>query len=297
MLRTLLFLILITPTLSAQSNQRVIDRALQLFDANNDGQLSAQERAAAERFWNRDPNAKTFTFEVDGLQRTAIVYAPDEPQQPPLVFGFHGHGGNARNAARSFRLHDLWPEAVVVYMQGIPTPGPLTDPEGKRNGWQHSAGELGDRDLRFFDAVLAKMKAEFGIDASNVFSTGHSNGGGFTYLLWAQRPEVFTAMAPSASAASRQLKGLKPKPVLHIAGANDPLVRYQWQERTIEYLKQLNQTGDPVSRGRGLTVFPSTNGTPVFTLLHEGGHKFPQSAPGEIIAFFKEMARQRQISQ
>src|SRR6478672_3764464 len=50
----------------------------------------------------------------------------------PLVFDFHGHGGKDRHAARSHRLHEAWPEAVVVYMQGLNTPGKLTDPEGKK---------------------------------------------------------------------------------------------------------------------------------------------------------------------
>lgn len=105
------------------------------------------------------------TWEIADKTREALIFKPlKETRAAPVVFGFHGHGGNARNAARSFRMHELWPEALVVYMQGIPTPGPLTDPEGKRNGWQHNAGEQEDRDFKFFDAVLARVRQDYKID-------------------------------------------------------------------------------------------------------------------------------------
>jgi polyhydroxybutyrate depolymerase len=127
-------------------------------------------------------------WDVDGVRREALVVTPaDGEDLAPVVFVFHGHGGTARQAARSFDLHTHWPEAIVVYPQGLPTPGRLTDPEGKRNGWQHAAGEQEDRDLKFFDAMLASLKSEHNIDESRIYCTGHSNGGGFTYLLWAAR--------------------------------------------------------------------------------------------------------------
>ena len=89
------------------------------------------------------------------------------------------------NAARSFQIHERWDEAIVVYMQGLNTPGQLTDPEGKKRGWQKEKGDQKDRDLRFFDEVLKAMKSEYKVDVKRIYSTGHSNGGGFTYLLWA----------------------------------------------------------------------------------------------------------------
>ena len=65
------------------------------------------------------------------------------------------------NAARSFRYHELWPEAIVVYMQGLKTPGQLTDPKGLRAGWQKEKGDQDDRDLKFFDAVLQSLKKDY----------------------------------------------------------------------------------------------------------------------------------------
>src|SRR4051812_14847567 len=78
------------------------------------------------------------TWDVDGVKREALVYTPAKKTEGklPLVFDFHGHGGTARLAARTHRFQEDWPEAVVVYMQGLNTPGKLTDPEGKKSGWQ-----------------------------------------------------------------------------------------------------------------------------------------------------------------
>ena len=61
------------------------------------------------------------SFTVDGVARTALVYVPAtaKASPTPLVFVFHGHGGSARQAARSFHIEQEWPEAISVYMQGL----------------------------------------------------------------------------------------------------------------------------------------------------------------------------------
>jgi polyhydroxybutyrate depolymerase len=228
---------------------------------------------------------------VDGVTREALMAAPAVAKisPTPVVFAFHGHGGTMRNAARQFGYHALWPEAIVVYMQGLNTPGRLTDPEGKRPGWQHGSGEQNDRDLRFFDAVLASLKSENKIDERRIYSTGHSNGGGFTYLLWAARPDVFAAVAPSSAAAARAMNDLKPKPVLHVAGEKDPLVKYEWQKRTMDSLRKLNGCDESgTAWDKWCTLYPSKAGTPVVTFIHPGDHAFSREAPPVIVKFFKE---------
>jgi polyhydroxybutyrate depolymerase len=228
---------------------------------------------------------------VDGVAREALVSIPEtaRTEAAPLVFGFHGHGGSMRNAARSFRIHTLWPEAIVVYPQGLNTPGQLTDPEGKKSGWQSGPGAMGDRDLKFVDAMLEGLQKDLKVDSRRVFSTGHSNGGGFTYLLWAARGEKFAAFAPSASAAGRVARDLKPKPVFHIAAENDELVKFEWQKLMIEHVRRLNQCGDGAAWDgeKGCTVYTSKIGAPVITFIHAGGHRYPEDAPARIVKFFK----------
>ncbi len=230
-------------------------------------------------------------FTIDGVKRTALVYVPATAVKDkfPVVFVFHGHGGNSRNAQRTFAMNEHWPEAISVYMQGLNTPGRLTDPEGKKAGWQSRAGDQGDRDLKFFDAVIARLKKEYPVDAQRIFATGHSNGGGFTYLLWAERGDVFAAVAPSAAAALRQPDRFKPKPVMHLAGEQDPLVKFSWQKATMDGVRKLNgceSGGQPWDKL--CTIYPSKTGTPLVTYIHSGGHEFKREAAPLIVKFFKE---------
>jgi polyhydroxybutyrate depolymerase len=230
------------------------------------------------------------TWTVDGVVREALVAVPSSAttNESPVVFAFHGHGGTMRSAARSFGYHQIWPEAIVVYPQGLNTPGRLTDPEGKKPGWQSAAGDQHDRDLKLFDAMLASLKTQHQVDGKRVYATGHSNGGGFTYLLWATRGEALAAVAPSAAIATGTLAGLKPKPVLHLAGEQDQLVRFAWQERTITFLRRLNGCGEGSPWAEAGTLYASPAGTPVATFIHPGGHEFPREAPPLIVRFFKE---------
>lgn len=233
-------------------------------------------------------------FKVDGISREALAYIPASAKEKPtpIVFVFHGHGGRAQNAARMFAMNRHWPEAISIYMQGLNTPGRLADKEGKAPGWQQFQGDHGDRDLKFFDAVLERLKKDYKMDSKRVFSTGHSNGGMFTYLLWAERGDVLAAVAPCAGMTVESVPKLKPKPVMHIAGEKDPVVKFQWQERTIEAVRKINgceAEGKPWDKD--CTLYPSKTGTPVIAYIHSGGHVVPAAAPELIVKFFKEVVK------
>jgi polyhydroxybutyrate depolymerase len=246
---------------------------------------------AAEAAWPE--GVRRVELQVDGVMREALVYAPAsaKARATPVVFVWHGHGGNMRNTVRSFAMNTHWPEAISVYAQGLNTPGRLTDPEGKKPGWQGRVGDQGDRDLKFFDALLAKLKADFQVDARRIYSTGHSNGGGFTYLLWGARGDVFAAMAPSAAAAARTDRAqstLKPKPAMHLAGEKDPLVKYEWQQAAMAAVRKINgcaAEGKPWDER--CLIYESKTGTPFVSFIHPGGHEFHRDAPRLIAKFFK----------
>ncbi|MDA1263276.1 MAG: esterase [Planctomycetota bacterium] len=231
---------------------------------------------------------------VDGVERTALVHVPsDMSASMPLVFCWHGHGGSAERVSRSWAMLQAWPEAILVFPQGLPTVGKLTDPEGKKSGWQHANGENGDRDLKFFDAMLASLRKEYKIDDRQIYSTGHSNGGGFTYLLWKTRGTNFAAIAPVAAASLKSDSGLIPIPVLHIAGKNDPLVKFSWQQKTFDNVRKANDCSNEakpwVKEGVfTATIYESTKGAPLITAIHEGKHEYPKGSAELIVRFFKE---------
>ncbi len=241
-------------------------------------------------------SGKEESWDVGGLKREAWVYVPEKKSNEPVpvVFVFHGHGGKAERAKGQFKIHELWPEALVVYPQGVNTPGALTDPKGKRSGWQSKAGDHGDRDLLFFDAMLSDLSKRYSVDAKRVYATGHSNGGGFSYLLWAERGDRLAAIGPSA-AVSRNILNANPLPVVKISGQNDRLVKYDWQKATLAIVKRINGAeGDGLPWGKGVkgaTHYKSEKGADVLSVIHQKGHRLDQDSIPLIVEFFKKQVR------
>lgn len=242
---------------------------------------------------------ETWTLSVDGVERTALVHLPEaarsggpEPGEPaPLVLAFHGHGGRATGFARQFGLHREWPEAIVAYPQGLPTPSRLVDPQGKRSGWQNRAGDQGDRDLALFDALLERVESEAAVDADRIHVTGHSNGGGFTYLLLEERAAVLASVSPSASGKGRGSGGKASREVavLHAGSPRDRLVRWTWQEAAIRGLRRARDCGEgePWELDPRVTRFPAEKGADVLLFEHGGGHRHNRAHAGLAVRFFK----------
>jgi polyhydroxybutyrate depolymerase len=237
--------------------------------------FSAQT-ASAER-------SEVMTWKIDGNTRRAIVYAPlttSSGGKAPLVMSFHGHGDNMENFQRT-NLHEWWPEAIVVYFQGLPS-------RDGQPGWQVDREEH-DRDLTLVDAALVSLREKFRVDDSRIYATGFSNGANFTYLLWAERPQVFAAFAPVA-ARLRPMTVLKePRPVFHIAGRQDRQIPFADQEKTIEAARQVDRATDAGKPcGNGCTLYGAGGAAPVMAWIHPGAHEYPSGTSDRITQFFRE---------
>ena len=233
-------------------------------------------------------------WKVNDTQRDALVYIPAAAKNKPtpIIFAFHGHGGTMENMMNSRDFEKLWPEAIIVYPQGLNTPGQITDPKGARAGWQKAPGDMSDRDLKFFDSMLTTFKNDYQIDGKRIYATGHSNGGSFTYILWATRSNVFAAFAPSSAAALKLVNQLTPKPALHIIGDNDPLVKPAWQKLMYNNVMRINNSSKAGENyAKYATLYPSPTGTPFVLYEHPGGHVYPQEANEVVIQFFKSCAK------
>lgn len=239
---------------------------------------------------------KPESFTVDGVERQALVYPNSKPAPAagaPVVFVFHGHGGTAQNVARRFRIHELWPEAVVVYMQGIPGVQGITDPEGTRNGWQKSPGEVGNRDIKFFDVALERMKTKYKTDPNRVYVLGHSNGGRFVNVLWNSRGDKLAALCSVAGPGGVLIDKAAPKSVYIIAGEKDPIVPFQTQQNSIERARRLLKTDPSKAKVNGLErTEAGVNGSELVTYIHPGGHEVPLETLPSVIKFFQRHIRQ-----
>ena len=196
-------------------------------------------------------SAKIMTWTVGGDKRQAIVYAPSTAaggNRAPVVLSFHGYGDDMQNFQHT-DMHRAWPEALVVYFQGLPSGGgPF--------GWQTERGQNDDRDLKLVDAALASLRETYMVDEARIYSTGFSNGGNFTYLLWAERPAVFAAFAPVAARLRPSVKPALPKPLFHVAGTRDAQILFADQQQAIDAAKHVDGVTDKgASCGSGCTIY------------------------------------------
>ncbi|HJM65359.1 MAG: dienelactone hydrolase family protein [Roseibacillus sp.] len=191
--------------------------------------------------------------------------------------------------ARGFALHRHWPEAIVIYPQGLPVSS-FYDPEGRRSGWAKNPGE--NRDLAFFDKLLKYAKKKWRVDENRIHATGHSNGGGFTYLLLFERGGHLSSVAPSSAGVSRDLRGRKPvsRPIFHLIGERDRIVPPEWQDPVIEKIKEYHDCG-PGKKWKDhaqCMEFPSAKGAPLVVYRHPGGHRMPGDSAELIAAFLRQ---------
>ena len=237
----------------------------------------------------RGVSAEVMRWQVDGETREAIVYAPAASRGSggvPLVLSFHGYGDNMQNFQRT-NVHVAWPDAIVVYFQGLET-------RGGRPGWQVESGDGVDRDLKLIDVALASLRETYDVDDDRIYATGFSNGGMFTYLLWAERPGVFAAYAPVAGLLRPSVRPQQPRPLVHVAGERDRVVSFSAQGTAIEIAIEVNDVGaTPTRCGDGCMIYGPDTPAPVMTWFHSGGHVYPRGTAERIVSFFRDHSRTR----
>jgi polyhydroxybutyrate depolymerase len=231
---------------------------------------------------------ETQKISVDGVEREFNVYFPKtkDARPRPVIFAFHGHGGNMNYSVQKFKFYETVPNAISVYMNGLPTPG-RTDPDGKKNGWQNKVGELGDRDLKFFSQVLNWVKSKAIIDEGNIFSMGHSNGAGFTMALWNANPSLFKGLGVCSGGGIARAAN-KPTAFFAQSGQNDPIVPFRGQSASVNQVKKVNK-----SQGDGKSWQPNSTrwegAAPVVWYVTDGKHDLPEEALGQLTKFFVEL--------
>ena len=118
----------------------------------------------------------------DGNNREYALYIPesyDGSQEVPLLFNFHGGGGNIAEHISSADMRPIADTAnfILVYPQAVPDPG-----NGGATSWMHKAPTTFD-DVPFVEAMIDVIAGEYMIDNDRVYVCGYSLGGEFTYEL------------------------------------------------------------------------------------------------------------------
>lgn len=136
-------------------------------------------------------------FVDGGINREYIYYhASSAGPDCPLVMVLHGYGGNAQDIMDYSEFNALAEEFgfAVCYPQGI---------EDNSNtpfwnvGYAFHTNQTVD-DVAFITNLVDSLQAWHSLSDEDVFSTGMSNGGDFSYLLACEASDVFKGIAPIA---------------------------------------------------------------------------------------------------
>lgn len=179
--------------------------------------------------------------------RRYLVYAPARlPDEPvPVVFVFPGATASAESAALYYthtRFETLADRDsfIVVYGNGLPK-SPLSSetPSVPKGGFlagcfaRHGGEGL---DVTYVRKIVAQLDTELKVDHARIYATGLSMGGGMSFQLALEAPDLVAAIAPVAGVPFQPqgewLKSCHPKPghgqvsVAMLAATADPFISY-----------------------------------------------------------------------
>ncbi|KAF1344837.1 putative ferulic acid esterase [Delphinella strobiligena] len=181
-------------------------------------------------------NNITYTT-TSGVQRTMLLHIPtnyDIDLPTPLMFSFHGHGRNGswHENLTQFSNELFNPDMFVVYPNGI------------NEIWQGDPNATDYDDISFVLELMKSFEDEFCIDKSRIYSSGQSNGGGFTLdqlACNATASNKFAAFMGGSAAAYQGTSNISCDPatvpipcspgrpfipILEIHGTNDTTIAY-----------------------------------------------------------------------
>jgi poly(3-hydroxybutyrate) depolymerase len=232
----------------------------------------------------------TLDLEIDGVKRSARVFAGEkaETEPSPLLIVFHGRGDNERDFSRAVGLHDDWPEATVVYPRGE-----VRKDEAGMRGWlgAHDRDDV-NHDLVFVDRMLEELPKRYRVDPRKVYVGGFSNGGRFTFILLARRPDAFAAFVPVGALDASVSGATQPRPVMYLFGRGEPREYERTWAETVVAIARLNKAdGRKRDWAPGFTEYMAgEGGATTIVSLYDAGHIWPYSGNEQIIRFLKEHA-------
>lgn|GEM_PF-754466 len=149
--------------------------------------------------------------------RLIVPKSVDLTKPTPLVFAFHGLFDSKNLMPMYSQLDKLAEEKGFI----------LVFPNGLNRHWSIIPA-LAKDDIAFFDALYARLTAEYNVDLNRVYLTGMSNGAYFSNLIASQRTEIIAAIATHSGGigfvAAKPPEGKHKYPVLVVHGVDDSIV-------------------------------------------------------------------------
>ncbi|MEM6992124.1 MAG: hypothetical protein AAF721_16560 [Myxococcota bacterium] len=233
------------------------------------------------------------TIDVGGTEREYLLHVGGTLAAPPaVVFAWHGFGSKAEFSRAAMKAPELWDDAIVVAPRGLPRTFEQFG-DTPRDGWQIAKGDLEDRDLAFFDAIVGSLTAEGCLDASRVYTTGFSNGGFFSNVLACHRGEVIAAAAPAGGGGPFTLPCGPKVPVLITHGRVDEVVPYPSALKSFAHWSAHNGCGDDSAPPEdGCAAATGCPDTAAVRMCSENlGHRWPEGQAERTAEFLRRFVQ------
>lgn len=241
---------------------------------------------------NTVPTSGLRTVNSGGLQRTYYLDLPsdyDPAAAPgPLIIAYHGTGGSHQAWFDDYRLREVVGDgAILVYPDALPNSANI-------NQWDF------ENDFQLFEDLLDRLPALVNFDASRIFVTGHSSGGGFAHEVGCKYGDRIRAIAPVAGSLTATTC-VGAVAVLQIQGEYDPLVPIGVAELGHRFWTLYNGFS-LTSRNPGIVTecidhAPGPSDYPMQWCLHQEGqgagnaaHGWPSFASTAIWDFFRGLS-------
>jgi polyhydroxybutyrate depolymerase len=171
-----------------------------------------------------EPKAGEFASESLAVGKATRVYrlvvpkTVDLTKPAPLVVSFHGMGIDSK---------DFMPWYTDLNKTAEKHKFLLAFPEAIGRSWGLASDKV-NSDLAFFDALVAKLAADYKVDANRLYVIGMSNGGYFAHLVGKERStQVAAVCSHSGPLGLQTLLGINAKrkfPVLIVHGDKDRIL-------------------------------------------------------------------------
>ncbi len=165
--------------------------------------------------------------------RMVVPRTVDLRSPAPLVIALHGIAVDSKDLM--FRYTNL---AATAEKHGFL----LCFPDAMDKRWGLGPDRV-RQDLKFFDDLLAKLKAEYQIDTHRIYVVGMSNGGYFAQVIGRERSTVVAAVASHSGPLGLEtlagINAVRKFPVMIVHGTQDRVFRSEtFRENRDKYKKE-----------------------------------------------------------
>lgn len=143
-------------------------------------------------------------LEIDSIDRRYGIYIPTNYSKNnlyPIVFLFHGGGGNALQFESTINYTNLAEKEkiILIYPQGS---GYLSKEKLLTYNANFCCGSSLQRDInetKFILKIIEEINSTYSINSKKIYATGFSNGAIMSHQIGIELSNIFTAIAPVSS--------------------------------------------------------------------------------------------------